>query len=89
MQAKARAVSDRPVRTPKDGYSKDKIKDFVRYCWQGWKTKYHKHRKSQAQESYLRTAVDLLLRGDSRQHLRFPDLFTISLPNKGRSTVGQ
>ncbi|KAJ5110851.1 short-chain dehydrogenase [Penicillium argentinense] len=80
---------DRAAGTLQDGYSKDKIKDFVRYCWQGWRTKDLKHRKPQAQESYLRTAVDflfshnMLLRGESRRQLQFPDLFTISLPNEG------
>jgi hypothetical protein len=80
---------NRAAGTLQDGYSKDKIKDFVRYCWQGWRAKDLKHRKPQAQESYLRTAVDflfchnMLLRGESRRRLQFPDLFTISLPNKG------
>jgi hypothetical protein len=51
---------DRAAGTLQDGYSKDKIKDFVRYCWQGWRSKDLKHRKPQAQGSYLRTAVDFL-----------------------------
>ncbi|KAJ5085702.1 short-chain dehydrogenase [Penicillium argentinense] len=77
------------IGTLQDWYSKDKIKDFVRYCWQGWRTKDLRHRKRQAQESYLRTAVDflfshnMLLLGESRRQLQFPDLFTISLPNEG------
>lgn len=80
---------DRAAGTLQDGYSRDKIKDFVRYCWQGWRTKDLKHRKPQAQKSYLRTAVDflfshnMLLRGESRRQLQFPNLFTISLPNEG------
>ncbi|KAJ5449533.1 short-chain dehydrogenase [Penicillium daleae] len=80
---------DRVAGTLQDGYSKDKIKDFVRYCWHGWRTIDLKHRKPQAQESYLRTAVDflfshnMLLRGESCRRLQFPDLFTISLPNEG------
>ncbi|KAJ5142583.1 short-chain dehydrogenase [Penicillium bovifimosum] len=80
---------DRAAGTLQDGYSRDKIKDFIRYCWQGWRSKDLKHRKPQAQESYLRTAVDflfshnMLLRGESRRCLQFPDLFTISMPNEG------
>jgi hypothetical protein len=80
---------DRAAGTLQDGYSKEKVKDFVRFCWQGWRQKDIKFRKPQAQESYLRTAVDflfshnMLLRGESRRQLQFPDLFTLSLPNEG------
>jgi hypothetical protein len=76
---------DGAAGTLQDGYSKDKIKEFVRYCWQGWKNKDTKFRKPEAQESYLRTAVDflsshnMLFRGESRRLVELPDLFTIAL----------
>jgi hypothetical protein len=80
---------DRTAGILQDGYSKDKIKEFVRYCWQGWRGKDTKSRKLEAQESYLRTAVDflfshnMLLRGESRRLVELPDLFTIPLSNEG------
>lgn len=80
---------DRAANTLQDGYDKDKLKAFVRFCWEGWRQTDGKNRKPQAQESYLRTAVDflfshnMLLRGEARRQLELPDIFTIPLSNEG------
>lgn len=74
-----------------DGNSTDKIADFVRFCWAGWQRTESQNRKPQAQESYLRTAVDfllghfMLLRGETRRNLELADMFAIELPDEGRT----
>jgi hypothetical protein len=77
--------TDRGFNTLQDSYTEDDIKAIVRYCWAGWMKDAIKNRKPQAQESYLRTAVDflfshnMLLRGEDRRGLEMADLFTICM----------
>jgi hypothetical protein len=85
---KRKEYVDRGLHTLQDGYTKENIRAIVRYCWTGWREDKSKYRKPQAQESYLRTAVDfllshsMLLRGEDVRGLQLPDMFTIQM-NEG------
>jgi len=89
---------DRAAGTLMDGYTMDELARAVRFCWEGWqlgsegpaKTGSKRKRSTTVTpESYLRTAVDILLshsmllRGESRRNAELPDLFAIEMKNEG------
>lgn len=78
---------DRAAGTLIDGYRPEHIERFVRACWQQWSVRKGVNR--QTVESLLRTGADflmahcMLLRGECRRTIQFPDLFSIELENEG------
>lgn len=82
--------ADRAAGTMIDGYDPRHLQRFVRACWTSWSQ--GRGVSSPTVEAFLRTSCDfliahqMLLRGESRRTLEFPDLFSLELKNEGPTT---
>lgn len=78
---------DRGSGTLLDSYRPADVETFVRACWTDWAK--GQTNNTQSVEGYLRTACDfllghnMLLRGENRRTVEFPDLFSLELKNEG------
>jgi hypothetical protein len=82
MERSGTPDTSRNAKTQQHGYDEAKMIDAILFCWQ-------RQSRTQSAKPYLRTTDDFLLAHNillgSEFHLaaKFPDSFTIQLPNQG------